>query len=194
MQHRNKCRNKVAPFFMAHYAKSMRFLISLLLMSTAALAQSQSPMMIVQGSNAAPDQRPASEIEHERVLNNFPDWAVTRAGAATGGSDADIADGAPAAPTPEPSPAPKGPETPAAPAAPQAPISKLWPADTVPIFVKSCVGFEAQKLVPCNCVIGKLMLAMPHDEFLKLSAQGTIEQDARLQNIRIACAVEAAKK
>jgi hypothetical protein len=62
----------------------------------------------------------------------------------------------------------------------------------VPLFMPACVGYQPKLVVPCNCVIGKLMLAMPHDEFLKLSANGTIEDDIRLKNIRIECAVKAA--
>lgn len=173
----------------------MRFIsmVPLLLLSTAALAQNGESMLVVGG--APNDTRPASEIEQERVLQQFPDWAVSRVGAATGATDADVV-APPAAPT---APAALGAQaippsaaTPPVPAAPASPVSKLWPADTVPIFMPACVGFQPKLVVPCNCVIGKLMLAMPHDEFLKLTANGTIENDARLKNIRIACAVKAA--
>lgn len=165
-------------------------LLIALLTSTAAFAQNDNSMLVVGGSQPAP--RPASEIEQERVMQQFPEWAVTRAGAATAGTDKDTpaAPAAPAAPGAQAAPA--SPASPAAPAAPANPASKLWPADTVPIFMKSCVNFQPKLVVPCNCVIGKMMLAMPHDEFLALTAKGTIEQDVRVKNIRTACAVKAA--
>lgn len=170
-------------------------LLSIFIASTA-FAQSDGSMLVVNGGQAK-DTRPASEIEHERVLNQFPEWAVTRVGVATGGSDKDVV-APPAAPV---SPAPLGaqsippsPPAPSAPAAPANAVNKLWPADTVPIFMQSCVGFQPKLVVPCNCVIGKLMLAMPHDEFLTLTAQNKIEDDIRLKNIRVQCAVKAASE
>ncbi len=175
---------------MIHYAGCMRKLLLIaMLTSTAAFAQSDNSMLVVGGPK---DTRPASEIEHERVLNNFPEWAVTRVGAATGGTDQDIAP-TPAAPTtPSAGSTPAVAPAPATPAAPASATAKLWPVDTVPIFMKSCVNFQPKLVVPCNCVIGRLMLAMPHDEFIKLTAQGTVEQDPRLQNILTECAVKAA--
>lgn len=167
------------------------FFLIPLLFALPALAQHASPMLVVGGPKAAP--KAASEIEQERLIQQFPDWAVTRAGSATGGWDKDVPTapqapvnpGSATAPTTAPTPA-----APAAPAAPASPVNKLWPADTVPIFVRSCVGYRPALLLPCQCVIGKLMLAMPHDEFLQLTAQGTIEQDARLQKIRLQCATQ----
>jgi hypothetical protein len=49
-------------------------------------------------------------------------------------------------------------------------------------------------VVPCTCTITKLMVAMPHDEFLKKSEDGTIEQDQRLINIRSECATAPQRK
>lgn len=166
-----------------------------LLISSAAFAQSGGESMLVVNGGQQKDNRPASEIENERVLNQFPEWAVTRIGTATGGYDKDVT-APPAAPIAPASPGaeaiPPSPAAPTPPAAPANAVDKLWPADTVPIFMQSCVGYQPKLVVPCNCVIGKLMLAMPHDEFLKLTAQGQIENDARLKNIRVQCAVKAA--
>ncbi len=149
-------------------------------------------MLVVDGTPK--DPRPPSQIEQERVLREFPDYAITRLGTSTGGYDKDVAPIPPAAPTPATAPAPAGAAAPKAPEAPANAVDKLWPADTVPIFMPACVGYQPKLVVPCNCVIGKLMLAMPHDEFLKLTANGTIEQDIRLKNIRVECAVKAAAK
>ena len=166
------------------------FLIPFLI-TTAAFAQNDGSMLVIGG---AKDPRPASAIEQERVMQQFPDWAVTRAGAVTGGYDQDVptAPAAPASPSTEATP--KSPPTPAIPSAPANPANKLWPADTVPIFMKSCVSYQPKLVVPCSCIIHKLMTAMPHDEFLKLTAAGTVEDDIRLQNIRVECAVKAAAR
>ncbi len=133
-------------------------------------------------------RRAASEVEQERLVNQFPNWAVTRAGAASGGYDQDVP---PSPAYPAAAPTASTAATPAAPAAPQvpaAPINKLWPRDTVPIFMQSCVGYRPKLFVPCQCIIGRLMLEMPHDEFLALTAKGTIEDDNRLKTIRQQCA------
>lgn len=170
-----------------------KLLVLSLLIPSAVFAQ-QDSMLVVNGGQMR-DARPASEIEHERVMNQFPDWAVTRVGSATGGYDKDVTT-PPAAPVAPASPGaeaiPPSPQAPAAPAAPANAITKLWPADTVPIFMQSCVGYQPKLVVPCNCVITNLMLEMPHDEFLRLTAQNTIEDDIRLKNIRVKCAVKAA--
>lgn len=170
-----------------------KLLLIALAVSSAAFAQSDDSMLVVNGGRMR-DTRPASEIEHERVMHQFPDWAVTRVGAATGGYDKDVtappaAPVAPAAPGAEAIPA--SPAVPKPPAAPSNAVDKLWPADTVPIFMQACVGYQPKLVVPCNCVIGNLMLEMPHDEFLRLTAQNTIENDIRLKNIRVKCAVKA---
>lgn len=150
-------------------------------------------MLVVGGQ--VKDNRPASEIENERVVNAFPENAVTRLGSSVGGSDRDVIN-PPAAPIAPSSPGaeaiPNSPPAPAIPAAPASPASKLWPADTVPIFMKSCVSYQPKLVVPCSCVINRVMLAMGHDEFLKLTAEGTIEEDIRVKNIRTECAIKAA--
>lgn len=163
------------------------------LFALPAFAQSASPMLVVGGQQPTAAAKPASELEQERLINQFPDWAVTRVGSATGGWDKDVVP-APAAPANPAganiSPNAQAPAAPAAPEAPDSPITKLWPVDTVPIFLRSCIGYRPALLVPCKCVIGRLMTEMPHDEFLELTAKGTIEQDARLKNIRLQCAVQ----
>lgn len=147
-------------------------------------------MLVVGGQ--VKDNRPASEIENERVVNAFPENAVTRLGSSVGGSDRDVIN-PPAAPIAPSSPGAEAiPNSPPAPAIPAAPASKLWPADTVPIFMKSCVSYQPKLVVPCSCVINRVMLAMGHDEFLKLTAEGTIEEDIRVKNIRTECAIKAA--
>lgn len=174
-------------------AGPMRFApLILMLAAAAAWAQQDSPMVVIGGGNQ--QKRPASEIEQERLINQFPEWAITRAGAATGGYDKDVppTPNYPTSPQPAARTEPPVPQTPAAPASPTPPASKLWPADTVPIFLRSCVGYQPKLIIPCKCVIGRLMVEIPHDEFLLLTAKGTIEQDQRLRIIRSQCAANSA--
>lgn len=139
-------------------------------------------MLVVGG-----DTKPASQAAQEDLINNFPEWAVTNAGANTTGMKADV----PASPKPPASaPVPAGaaaPASPETPKPPKSPADKLWPVDTVPIFMRACVGLHIELIPPCKCTITKLMQQMPHDEFLELTARGTIEQDARLSTIRYEC-------
>ena len=79
------------------------------------------------------------------------------------------------------------PVNPESPPSPKSPLAKLWPADTVPVFVLACAQFHKELIAPCKCTITKLMTAMPHDEFLALSAENVIEQDQRYLNSRRAC-------
>ena len=94
---------------------------------------------------------------------------------------------------PDDPPVPAAPESPAGgdvPAAPESPSlkpSKLWPVDTVPVFMLSCVQLQKEIVSTCRCVINNLMKAMPHDEFLQLSESGLIERDQRYLNIRRQC-------
>jgi hypothetical protein len=172
----------------------MRLILSLLFISLsgAALAQSAAPMVVVGGDAPV---TPA-QAEQQRLANQFPEWAVTNAGAATGGWSKDVPapPGAPESPNVEPSKAAPSVTAPSAPASPANPISKLWPIDTIPIFMRSCVGFEPQLIAPCGCVIRELMVKMPHNEFLAKSADGSIEQDATLHSIRTNCAVAPQRK
>ena len=128
---------------------------------------------------------------------NFPEWAVTNAAQNTAGNTNPV----PATPPSPPSPtaptgiaAEKAPIAPASPPSPESPVSKLWPRDTVPIFVKSCVGFHVELIPACSCVITELMASMPHDEFLKLSESGAIEADPRLKRARYDCVAAPARK
>ena len=58
----------------------------------------------------------------------------------------------------------------------------------------ACTSLRPQFVVPCTCVITRLMVEMPHDEFLKKSEEGSIEQDPRLMRIRSECATAPQKK
>ena len=128
---------------------------------------------------------------------NFPEAAITRIGETTTGVHVDAPANPPspsASATAASSQAALTPASPAAPPSPVSPISKLWPRNTVEIFLPPCTRLRPQFLVPCTCVITKLMLAMPHDEFLAKSEAGTIEADPRLIRIRTDCATAPQKK
>ena len=128
---------------------------------------------------------------------NFPEWAVSNAAQNTAGNTNPVVASpiSPATPsTPAAVTAERAPFTPPAPSAPESPVSKLWPSDTVPIFVKSCVGFHVELIPACGCVITELMASMPHDEFLKLSETGAIESDPRLKHARLDCVAAPARK
>jgi hypothetical protein len=73
-------------------------------------------------------------------------------------------------------------------------VSKLCPRDTISIFLPPCTGLRPQFIVPCTCVITKLMMAMGHDEFLAKSEAGSIESDPRLIRIRQDCATAPQRK
>lgn len=163
-------------------------LIPFLLFAHAAMAQ------LIIGGDEGP-QRAASEIEQERLIQQFPQAAVEQLGNRSGGYDKDVP-ATPANPTTSAAPGaalPPGAQSPVAPTPPASPISKLWPADTVQHFMPSCIGADPRLIAPCQCVIGRVMLEIPHDEFLRLTAQQTIENDARLQNIRLQCAAPGKK-
>lgn len=178
-----------------------RLLLTLLLTAPiAAMAQySNAPMLVVQaGGNNVPAPAPAvaaaapaaPQVAQAGIYTpDFPEWAVTKAGEnSSGGNPVPDAPSAPASAPVADTPA-KAPEAPAAaaPAAPASPINKLWPIDTIPIFMRSCMGLHIELAAPCKCTIVNLMVAMPHDEFLRKSADGTIEQDPRLSAIRFKC-------
>lgn len=186
------------------------FLLSVLLivpMAAFAAEYSDSPLLVVGGQqpaamanasqaatpvsqenptqpNAAPYADPA-----QAITANFPAWAVTSVGQnSTGGNPVPAAPAAPGnAPVSAQPINPAASAAPTAPTAPTSPVNKLWPIDTVPIFMRSCMGFHVELAAPCKCIIVNLMTQMPHDEFLKLSAAGTIESDPRLSAIRYQC-------
>ncbi len=171
----------------------MRLLLTSLLLTLPLVAFAQStgsaPMVMVSQGKVLATAKP---VTPQVYTPDFPDWAITQVGQATGGNNTDQPDAAPQAPQAPTAPQPDTAAAPATPATPPSPVSKLWPRDTVPIFVRSCVGFHIELLPACTCVINKLMGEMPHDEFLELSQRGTIEQDTRLQTIRQQCAVDGA--
>lgn len=148
---------------------------------------------------AAPEASAAATIpETPPIPPNFPDWAVSQAGQHSSGNVEPVRPPRPESPE---SPAratapasPPGADKPASPAAPEFPTGKLWPRDTVPIFVKSCIGFHLELIPACTCVITELMATMPHDEFLKLSADGSIENDGRVVHARQNCIAAPTRK
>jgi hypothetical protein len=143
---------------------------------------------------AAPASAPPANAARTAASNatpgvwtpDFPETAVTRIGENSTGQQVDMPANPPNPATPTAPDAPT-PDTPAAPASPPSPISKLWPRDTVPIFLQSCTGFHPELIDPCTCVITQLMSQMGHDEFLQLSESDAIEHDPRLINARQQC-------
>lgn len=162
----------------------------------AAIAQtySNAPMVVVGEGAPTNTPAPASAPVPGAGFPNFPENAITRVGENTMGQHLD-APANPAAPTaPATGTTPASPANPASPASPPSPVSKLWPKDTIKIFMPPCTGLKVQYVPPCTCVITQLMVQMPHDEFLKKSEDGTLEQDPRLMKIRTDCATAPAKK
>ncbi len=166
----------------------------------SAQAYSNAPMVVVgEGAAAAKPAAPAANapVTPESLLATFPKQAITQIGEATGGERVDTPKNpaSPAAPAnPAAATSPSNPNAPTPPAAPVNPVSKLWPRDTVPIFMTACVGFYPQKIAPCSCVITRLIVEMPHDEFLAKSEANTMEKDERFLRIRQDCATAPAKK
>ena len=142
-------------------------------MLAVAQSYSKSPMVIVGDEALAPVAAPTVT----NATSNFPEQALSRVGE---NSNPDNAVNAASATNPE-SQKPSAPATAAL-------ISKLWPRDTLQIFMPRCTALKVPFIIPCQCVITKLMGAMGHDEFLKKSEDGTIEQDPRLMQIRTECA------
>lgn len=101
---------------------------------------------------------------------------------------------APDAPKAPEAPKPTAPQSPANPASPPSPISKLWPRDTVPIFVTSCSKLRRETLNPCRCIINRLMQKMMHDEFIRLSEANQIDIDPRYLTIRQDCVSEGQRE
>lgn len=161
----------------------MRILLSLLLLMTlplTALAQTHSsaPLIAVGNGNVVAPSAPTSTTTttpapaaDPNFAAGFPESAVTKLGAPDSAS----------------SPAPASLAAPPHPDAPPAPVSKLWPRDTVPIFMQSCVHFHPELIPACNCIITNVMKQMQHDEFLRLSQAGTIEDEQRIISIRERC-------
>lgn len=112
---------------------------------------------------------------------SFPDWAVTTVGGEATAPPPAPENAAPAA-------VPQAPAAPAAPTSPAAPVSDIWPADTVPVFVRSCSRGRSELLAPCRCTIESLMKAMTQREFLALSEKNAVATDPRYMNVRQNCA------
>ena len=93
----------------------------------------------------------------------------------------------PQVPVPASPQAPAGGAVPASPPSPSLKPSKLWPINTVPVFMLSCTQLQKEIVSVCRCTIDRLMKAIPHDEFLQLSEAGLIEKDQRYLNIRQGC-------
>jgi hypothetical protein len=173
--------------------------IALLFIPLTAGAQSydNSPLIIVNEKHkpaAVAEPAASKPIITPASAQHFPAAAITRVGEVTGGTQVETPV-TPASPANPANPAAATPAaTPASPASPANPVSKLWPKDTVPIFMTSCVGFSPVKIKPCSCVITQLMTTMGHDEFLAKSENNTIEQEPRLQQIRLNCATAPQKK
>lgn len=154
------------------------------------------PALVAQAAPAAAPAPAAPQAANTQAMPpvaytpDFPEWAVTKVGENSAGNHNPIP-GAPVNPATAPqAPAAQEAPTSAAPASPESPaspLSKLWPIDTIPIFMKSCMGFHIELAAPCKCIIVNLMTEMPHDQFIRLSADGSIEQDQRLNAIRYRC-------
>lgn len=180
---------------------SLAFIIVFLLPLTAlAQTHSNAPMLVIgEGAVKTPPVAAATPAQPAiAAFPNFPEIAITRVGEKTAGQAVAVPP-TPASPAPPSAAAsgtaaPTNPSNPTAPATPVSPVSKLWPRDTIQIFIPPCTGLRPQFVVPCTCVITKLMLEMPHDEFLAKSANNSIEQDPRLMRIRRDCATTPQKK
>lgn len=167
--------------------RTLLFIVSLF--PLMAFAQDASaPMLVVDETKP-----PTSLAVQKDLMDQFPEWAVTNLAKNTTGQTEAVPASPPAPSAPAATP-PTNPKAPSAPAAPESPVSKLWPVDTVPIFMPPCVGLHPELIAPCKCTITELMLQMPHDEFLRLSLDGSIEQDARLSAIRYRCVGTPRKK
>lgn len=140
---------------------------------------------------------PAAAAAAEAIIDHFPGWAISKAGSDTTGQTVEtpVSPASPPAPTaPASSPSPSAPEAAKPPPAPASVTDKLWPRDTVPIFMHSCTGLHVEYMPACGCVITKLMLAMSHNEFLELSAANKIDDDPRVISIRSGCLATPAKR
>jgi hypothetical protein len=144
---------------------------------------------------AAPAPAPAPS---DAIVQQFPGWAISNAGANSTGETLDAAPASPTSPTVPGAPtsvvSPASPQPAISPAPPGLATDPLWPKDTIPIFMKSCTGFKPELTAPCMCIITKLMVTMPHNEFIQLSEANTIESDKRLADIRQSCLGAPAKR
>lgn len=168
---------------MRHFISAVIF--SLLPMVAMAQSYSQAPMLVVGDSQPTPASTAApadaSPSDKAGALASFPENAVTKIGDVASPSKETTGAVKPVADVP-------------ANAEAEAEESKLWPKNTLEIFMPRCTGLKLPFVGPCRCVMTKLMSAMPHNEFLKKSKDGTIEQDSRLISIRKECATAPQRK
>lgn len=165
-----------------------KYLLCLVLMPFYALAEKNSPApMLVVGGESSPQAKTRrnatpAPVSGDTLAAQIPKEAVTTLGN-------------PPNPLPPASPAQTAtPESPKNPPSPESPASKLWPRDTVPLFLTSCAKGRPKMLQPCQCIITHLMTQMAHDEFLALTETDQIEGDGRYLNIRQACATAPQKR
>lgn len=161
------------------------FVASFLPILAVAQSYSKSPMVVIGGEAPAPVTAAAAPEKPANALTNFPEQAITQVGTNSNPDKALIGVQSSA----------KAPDN-ASPTAPASspPVSKLWPRDTIQIFMPRCTSLKVPFVAPCRCVINKLMSTMGHDEFLKKSEDNTIEQDPRLIQIRNECAAAPQRK
>ncbi|MFO0109048.1 MAG: hypothetical protein ACK52W_00725 [Alphaproteobacteria bacterium] len=155
----------------------LSLIIPLLLMSAAAQAQIPMP-------TAAPAPAPGTTTA---PTPTFPDWAVTNVGKNPSAPPAAPSAGAPA-------PVPVAPQAPIAPTAPTTAAPDIWPADTVPVFLRSCARNRQELMAPCRCTIETLMKAMSAREFTQLSESGAVARDVRYVNARQSCASASSRR
>ena len=93
-------------------------------------------------------------------------------------------------PAPEVPASPTTPPKPTTPEHPPSPFGKLWPKDTLPIFMTRCTQFHTELIKPCLCIINNVMGEMPHDVFMDLNAKGTMESDPRILTIQQKCVAD----
>jgi hypothetical protein len=165
-------------------------IIPLLLMSAAAQAQTPAaapaPSASAPSASAPSASAPAASAP-AAPTPSFPDWAVTTLGVP------------PSAPPASPNagrqaPVPAPPHAPVAPAAPAIAAPDIWPADTVPVFLRSCARNRQELMAPCRCTIETLMKAMSAREFTQLSESGAVARDVRYVNARQSCASASSRR
>ncbi len=162
----------------------MRFLSTLILLGLlplATLAQSRlnAPLIAV-GDGAVLTRQPAAA---EATPAATPEENTTEDKTAS-----------PARPErPASPPRPEHPARPASPPSPESPgrPAKLWPRDTIPIFVTACSHLNIDKIPTCRCIINGLMVQMTHDEFLRLNEAHLMEADTRYITLRENCVAQA---
>ena len=192
----------------------MRAFLLILLLPTLAIAAEDSPLIIIDAGRkpavtattpltpqpaapptaTTPAKAPPAVAAAEAIIEDFPAWAISKAGSDTTGQTTEVVPSPPNPATPAAPDVPAAPPAPAAPESPASPISALWPRDTVPIFMHSCTSLHVEYVAACSCVIRNLMLAIPHNEFLELSVKNAVDADPRVVKIRNQCLATPGKR